>query len=207
VLRMSVRFACLVVLSLGCAAAMAQEFSADAVSLKGNEKFNKVYVGKDKVRIEGMGTAGGMGPNAVIVDQTQNKNIALMGERRMYMEVPLNMRHSLFELWHVSDVDDACPQWKKAVDDMKTDSKWGTCTKVGSDTLNGRSSVKYKGTSTDGKTTYIWVDEKLHAVTKWQNDENTMEFRNIKEGPQPASLFEVPAGYQKFDMGSYMQHH
>jgi hypothetical protein len=32
-----------------------------------------------------------------------------------------------------------------------------------------------------------------------------MELRNIKEGPQPASLFEIPSDYTKFDMGSMMQ--
>jgi hypothetical protein len=29
--------------------------------------------------------------------------------------------------------------------------------------------------------------------------------RNIQEGSQPASLFEVPAGYTKFDMGGAMK--
>jgi len=29
--------------------------------------------------------------------------------------------------------------------------------------------------------------------------------RNIQEGAQPASLFEIPAGYTKMDMGSMMQ--
>ena len=31
------------------------------------------------------------------------------------------------------------------------------------------------------------------------------EMQNIKEGPQPASLFEIPAGYTKMDMGGMMQ--
>jgi hypothetical protein len=32
-----------------------------------------------------------------------------------------------------------------------------------------------------------------------------MELRNIQEGSQPASLFEIPAGYTKFDMGGAMR--
>jgi hypothetical protein len=32
-----------------------------------------------------------------------------------------------------------------------------------------------------------------------------MEMTNIKEGPQDASLFEVPAGYQKVEMGGGMR--
>jgi hypothetical protein len=37
------------------------------------------------------------------------------------------------------------------------------------------------------------------------SDGSTMELLNIKEGPQSPSLFEVPAGYQKFDMSNMMR--
>jgi len=40
---------------------------------------------------------------------------------------------------------------------------------------------------------------------KWEGKNASWELRNIQEGSQPASLFEVPAGYTKFDMGSMMQ--
>jgi hypothetical protein len=32
-----------------------------------------------------------------------------------------------------------------------------------------------------------------------------IELTNIKEGAQPASLFAIPAGYTRFDMGAMMQ--
>ncbi len=32
-----------------------------------------------------------------------------------------------------------------------------------------------------------------------------MELTNIKEAPQPASLFEIPADYQKMDMSEMMK--
>jgi hypothetical protein len=40
---------------------------------------------------------------------------------------------------------------------------------------------------------------------KWQGKSSSGELRDIQEGAQPASLFEVPAGFTKFDMGSMMQ--
>jgi hypothetical protein len=40
---------------------------------------------------------------------------------------------------------------------------------------------------------------------KWQGKDSGGELRNIQEGSQPASLFEVPAGYTKMDMGGMMQ--
>jgi hypothetical protein len=40
---------------------------------------------------------------------------------------------------------------------------------------------------------------------KWETKNSSGELRNIQEGPQPASLFEVPAGFTKMDMGGMMQ--
>ena len=51
----------------------------------------------------------------------------------------------------------------------------------------------------------FWLDPKLRFPVKWQGKDGSGEMRNIQEGPQPASLFEVPAGYTKMDMGGMMQ--
>ena len=51
----------------------------------------------------------------------------------------------------------------------------------------------------------MWVDTKLHCVVKTDGAAGSIELRNIKEGSQPASLFEIPAGYTKFDMGAMMK--
>jgi len=40
--------------------------------------------------------------------------------------------------------------------------------------------------------TYIWVDVRLHVVSKRQFMENTFEVRNIVEASQAAGLFDVP---------------
>jgi hypothetical protein len=191
--------------------ALAQEFSADVVNLKqSNDRMKKVYAGKDKLRIELGGRSEAsdpMGSVALIVDETQNRSMALLTDRHMYMEAPPMMtKPVILHLWRVEDVNDACPQWKKVSDETtRGKSNWGSCTKIGSDTVNGRSAVKYQGTSTDGKTSYVWVDTKLHCVVKTEESTGGLELRNIQEGPQPSSLFEIPAGYTKFDMGSMMQ--
>jgi hypothetical protein len=105
----------------------------------------------------------------------------------------------------VDDVNDACPQWKKTAEQAGTFKNWGSCTKVGSDSLNGRSTVKYEGVSAKGEKSFVWVDTKLHCVVKMDGTDGGMELRNIQEGSQPASLFEIPAGYTKFDMGGAMR--
>jgi hypothetical protein len=76
---------------------------------------------------------------------------------------------------------------------------------MGSDSLNGRSSVKYEGVSNQGEKSHIWVDTKLRCVVKTDEAAGGFELRNIREASQPASLFEVPAGYTKFDMGGMMR--
>ena len=187
--------------------ALAQEFSADVVNMKpDNGGLKKVYSGKDKVRYEVEGRNAAMGASAVILDEAQHKYVVLMAERHMYMDAPLMMVKPLItQFWHVDDVNDACPQWKKIADQAGTSKNWGSCTKVGSDSLNGRSTVKYEGVSTKGEKSYAWVDAKLHCVVKMGGTGGGIELRNIQEGSQPASLFEIPAGYTKFDMGGAMR--
>jgi hypothetical protein len=43
--------------------------------------------------------------------------------------------------------------------------------------------------------------------SKWQGKSSAGELRNIQEGTQSASLFEIPAGYTKMDIGNMMQQH
>lgn len=102
-------------------------------------------------------------------------------------------------------MNDACPGWEKTAEQAGTDKNWGSCTKIGSDRLNGRSAVKYEGVSNKGEKGYVWVDSKLRYVVKMEDAHGTIELRNIREGSQPASLFEIPSGYTKLDMGAMMK--
>lgn len=189
--------------------ANAQDFSADVVSTRqdGNGGRGKIYSTKDKVRWETQDqNSSMMGMSAIVIDEAQGKNFVLIEQRHMYVEsFPGMTRMPLIaQFWHVQDVGDACPQWKRMAEQYKTDKNWGSCTKVGNDTVNGRSAVKYEGVSTKGEKSYYWIDTKLKCVIKGDSPTGGMELRNIQEGPQPASLFEIPAGYTKFDMGGMM---
>jgi len=208
VLRWMARFSCFLVFLAMASVALAQEFSADVVNQKqDNGGLKKVYAAKDKIRFEVEGKNAAMGPSALILDEAQNKYIVIMAERHMYMDAPQVMVRPLIDkFWRVQDVNDACPQWKKTAEQAGTYKYWGSCTKIGSDTVNGRSTVEYEGVSNKGEKSHIWVDTKLHCVIKTDGGTGGgIELRNIQEGSQPASLFEIPAGYTKFDMGAMMQ--
>src|SRR5262245_43032933 len=110
------------------------------------------------------------------------------------------------------DPDNPCPQWQamakesaRMLNPADAEGNW-TCRRVGPETVNGRSTVKFEGVTPKGEHHFGWIDPKLRFLVKSEGANGTgMELQNIKEGPQQASLFEVPAGFQKLDMGKGMQ--
>jgi len=191
-----------VVLFLASLAFSQAEFSADIVNDKrADAPPAKIYFGKEKLRIES--DRGGREGGAFIVNLATHTNTVLMDQQHMYMEMPermANQRHS-YDFFRVHDAENACSDWL-----AQERNKGGSCRKVGAETVNGRSTVKYEGTNAKGESGVVWIDPKLQFPVKWQGKNGDGgELRNIQEGSQPASLFEIPAGYTKFDMGGMMQ--
>ena len=177
--------------------AFAQEFSADMVTLQaeGGSHAGKIYVGKDKLRFEPVGQ-GPMGNTVTIADLARQIHYTLIPQRHVYVE---SQSHGLLPYWRPSDVNNACPEWERLASQLNAQSKPSSCRRVGNELLQGRSTVKYASKSADGSTDYAWLDSRLHYLVKLQGRESGMELRNIREGPQPASLFQIPAGYQKME--------
>jgi hypothetical protein len=195
------RMFCLVLFSLLTTSVFAQqEFSAELVnnSEKTPSGPAKIYASKDKMRFEGHEQNGHTG-TLIINFATQTTDV-LVPERKMYVESTLGHgpgAQRSFNFFRATDAENACDEWQK----MAT-KPGGACHKVGSEVVNGRSTVKYQGTSAEGDVTYVWIDPKLRFPVKWQGKNSGGELRNIQEGAQPTSLFVVPSDYQKLDMGS-----
>lgn len=193
---------CLSLLLLSAATvSFAQEFSADVYSTS-NKENPKIYVANNKLRIESKDHGGKVG--VVLVNLATQMTDVLVPEHQMYMEMqqgqgPAGQR--LFSFFRIDDVDNACGQWQKLAR-----KPGGTCHKAGNEAVNGRNTIKYEGTSAEGDTNRVWIDPKLRFPIKWEGKDKAGELRNIQEGSQPASLFEIPAGYQKMDIGGMMQH-
>ena len=200
--RLIVRGSCFIVLLIASTFSLAQtEFSGEVVdSQKPDKAPTKVYFGKDKMRFDSQDkdTHGG----SVILDFTNQSYLVLMPQRHMYMEMPAQMmdKRGMFSFFRTGDVENACGDWLKLAT-----NKGGNCHKVGNETVNGRGTVKYEGTNSSGDANTVWLDPKLRFPVKWQGKNTSGELRNIQEGSQSASLFEVPAGYNKMDMGGMMQ--
>ena len=199
----AIRILCVMMLLSACFAFAQTEFSADVIqSNKTADHGTKVYCGKDKMRFEGVGDARSGGSGAVIFDLNKDTWTVLMDKQHMYMEMPSKMMENrgMFHFFKTGDVENACAEWQ-ALDA----NKGGTCRKVGDETVNGRNAVKYEGTNSEGKRSTVWLDSRIRFPLKWEDKDGGGELQNIKEGPQPSSLFTVPSDYKKFDM-SGMQH-
>ena len=79
-----------------------------------------------------------------------------------------------------------------------------TCKKVGVEQVNGRTCDHWQFADKSGNTKNVWIDQQLHFPIKQVSSEGTWQLTNIREGEPEASLFQVPAGYQRMDMGRPM---
>jgi hypothetical protein len=200
------RTLCFAALMLSASFVLAQaEFSAEIVDLQkpGTPSTAKIFFAKDKMRIESQ-TTSAHGAGAVIINFGTQTSMVLMPQQHMYMEMPMQAQSQRMtftgSFFQTGDVENACGDWQKIGGHQDS-----TCHKVGSETVNGRSTVKYETANASGDVGYFWLDPKLRFPVKWQG-KNSGELRNIQEGTQPASLFEVPAGFNKMVMpGGMMQ--
>jgi hypothetical protein len=206
-LQYAARIFCLCALILTAHWAIGQtEFSADVVNHKqsGSTVEMKLYFGKDKARFESVDRTKEDQGIGIMNFKTQTVTV-LLKQRQMYIELPAAQspaQRDLYNFFRAGDVENACGDWQRIAN-----NQGGTCHKVGDETVNGRATVKYEGANSKGDRGYFWIDAQLRLPVKWQDNksDSSGELRNIKEGAQPESLFEVPAGYTKFDMGAMRQ--
>ena len=186
--------ASLALLGLIAAVCHGQDFSADvtydsAPTLDASSRpalpptSSKLYLSKDKMRLESQG----LSDTIMLVDFANHTATILFPSQKAYQDLAAGPE----QYFRVTDAEDACPDWQKAV------GKPMTCSKVGNEVVDGRQAVKYegKGASATGSSTFLWIDPALKFVTKWQDADGGAELHNIKEGPQPADLFAVPPRY------------
>jgi hypothetical protein len=167
---------CLFVLSNS---ALASGFSADLITVSGNEKMEgKVLVGKEKMRFEA---------DEMITITRMDKQVVwmLMPGEKMYMEQRLSKGNVV-------------PSKEPAQGELER-------IHLGTEMVSGKSADKYRITvNTNGQkeSFFQWIAKdsgfpvKMAAIdgSWWQ------EYRNLVIGEPPSGVFEIPAGYQKIDM-------
>lgn len=193
---------CIVFLLLACLATsgVAQlhnmQFSGDMkITSKQMSSSGKFYMQGQKVRME-MDTP--QGRVITIADPGRKVVDTIMVDRHMYMEMSTDSPMAQQKLAQFKNYDPAKP----CANDPDL-----SCEKLGPGTADGRACDKWKITHLKtGRVATEWIDRKTGMRLRVEsNDGSVWELLNFKEGPQEASLFEVPAGYQKFDMNNMMQ--
>ena len=157
-----------------------KQFSADQTVTTANMTMTtKVYSDNGKMRTET--NASGM-QMVSIVRPDQQKIYSVMVAQKMVMEMPY-------------DPSKAAPQMTSSGQDGKFEL-------VGPDTVNGIACNKYKVTSKDNKTSFMWIDTAKKTPVKMAASDNSysVTWSNYKVGPQDPSLFEPPTDYQVMKM-------
>lgn len=170
---------------LGCAGApKVEEFSAENVTRFGKQTVqSKIYFSGDKWRTE----STVYGKKSVAIVRLDKKTVwLLMPAQKMYMEQTLSSEQTM----------------------GKTTKMPGELErkKIGSEKVGGLACDKYKITYQADKqspkaSVYQWISKDGIPVKSAAIDGTwSSEYRKIKKGPQPSSLFELPSGYKKFSM-------
>jgi hypothetical protein len=198
-------FSALLLPQLAAAQMMAQptpfsgdmQFSSTRGSGAGHDMDGKIYMGHDHMRMDMQGT--GHGGAIMITNFAAKTTDTLMPEQHMYMEFKSDdaMAHRPGMAPSIKPFRD--PSNPCASEDGMT------CKNLGVEQVNGRTCDHWQMTDKNGKVSNVWIDQTIHFPIKSVSQDSTWQLTNIKEGEPSASLFEIPAGYHKMDMGSMMQ--
>ncbi len=158
----------------------------------------KMYFTRSHMRMD-MDT--GPRGNAIMITNTATQTTdMLMPQQHMYMEFKAD------QAMMMAHRPGMAPSIKPYSDPGNPCSgeTGATCKNLGTEQVNGRSCDHWQITHKDGKVSNVWIDQKLHFPIKSVSEDATWQLTNIKEGEPDASLFEIPSGYRKMDMGGMM---
>jgi hypothetical protein len=174
---------CLLMVLCLAAYGFAMEFSADMVSTAhGLNTTSKVFAKDQKFRMESKGA-----PTYSIMRGDKQVMWLVMPDQKSYMEMKADTSKQ--------------PRTEEKVRGEVSRKL------IGTETIDGHPTQKYEITYTEaGKTEkmYQWMATDIKFPVKMAAADGSwiMEYKNIKMGSQPDSLFEVPSGYKKMSMPS-----
>ena len=178
---------------------------------------SRIWIGDGRVRLQSEDTSG---IGAIVLDPAHGTTLIVNDHARSYIDAGMFTSlvtigfAPLMKVLRPAGSGDPCSQWNTAINPFGAFAKnskngqvphW-TCTSLGTESVNGRPAQKWAVASndpSDGPMT-IWVDDRLHVLSRSQGKNGTMEMRNIHEGAQPDSLFTPPASYEKITISGML---
>lgn len=187
------RFAAAAVAICVTTAAQAVEYSAVSVAhnSQGQSRSRKIYFSNGLIRVEMEGA-----PAYEILDAKKLTGSFIVPGKKLCVVQPAVMAQQNISAYSVG----ASPCSK-----IMATGGIVNCKRLGTDQLDGRPAEKWELIQVvqgQSYTSTVWVDRLLDAIVKAQSPRGTFEMQNVHIGPQPASLFAVPAGYTTKNMGA-----
>jgi hypothetical protein len=186
-------------LLFGGVTARAQQFSADLVMVRHDGEAptpaGRLRVSEKMVRLETPELADGF----FLIDGDTPSAYFVRPAARIFMQARQSSR--LTRVFVPVDPADPCRQWQAMAKlvGIAGQGDWH-CERTGEETIGARDTIRYLAVSGSGQEFSGWID----AVRKFPlrietQDGTTVTAENIRDEPQPAQLFEMPAGLRKFD--------
>jgi hypothetical protein len=180
----------------GVAAVQAQQFSADIVMRRDDvpKPMGRISVRDGKVRIETAEHPDGF----FLVDTMRPSAWFVRAAARLYMDARQSSRFT--RLFIPVDPDAPCRQWQAMarLAGISGEGEW-RCERIGEATIGGRSTTVFRAVS-DSKPIFSgWVDGARKFPLRIETDDGElMTLDQIRDEPQSASSFELPANARKF---------
>src|ERR1700753_2542348 len=174
--------------------ASAQQFSAELSrrDAAGQHTRGRLLVAGDKIRIEAPDLQTGF----FLVRTDAKTAYFVQPDRGVFMDA---MQSSILtELLVPVDPDAPCPQWQAMaqISGSATGCAAWQCNRIGTETRDGHTVLKYELTSPRGRRYSTWIDPQLRYVVRIEtaSDESMTELMNVQQAPQADSAFAMPAG-------------
>jgi hypothetical protein len=186
------------VLFCGGAPALAQQFSADIVTMKDDgtaAPAGKLYVSGDKERIETAQLADGY----FVIDGAAPSAYFVRPSVQQFMEA--RQSSPLTRIFISIDPENPCPQWEvMAKLAGNTDQGAWHCERIGQEMIDGNSTIAYRAISASGREFQGWVDPVRKFPLRIKTEDGAvLAVQNLHDAPQPTKLFDIPTGFRKFD--------
>lgn len=172
-----------------------EAYSVDMVMNGDGKTFTmKRFIDQAKVRTE----ISAEGQNLVMIETGDEKGTTynVMPDRKMAIKQTAGTMESALKAAHQEMPKPKAPAAASAPEGYKVED-------LGDETVDGKVLKKLRFTGGEGSA-LGWFDKATGAPARMESDANgkksTIEWKNLKAGPQPAELFTVPKEYKVTDM-------
>ncbi len=177
--------------------AMAQQFSADLVARndQATSTLGTLHVSGQKERIEATALPDGF----FLIDSSKPAAYFVRPGTHVFMDA--RQSSPLTQLFVPVDPDDPCRQWQAVAQlAAPVDPATWRCEHDGAEIVAGRATDIYRVTVSSGSGFVGWIDRERRFPVQIKTADGTLiAADHIRDEPQPAQIFEVPAGARRFD--------